>query len=228
MLEIKNLTAGYDPENPVLKNIALDFPESSVTGILGSNGAGKTTFFNAVSRLRAPYSGEILLNKIPLDSSNWSFLETSPFFYPYITGSECLQLCTLSNPDFEFEKWNEIFGLPLHQLTETYSTGMKKKLSLLGVIGQNRKVLLLDGPFNGLDLEAVEVVLLVLEKLKNQGKIILLSSHVLSTLTDVCDRIYWLKEGQIFRAFERQDFPELENILKKTIRHQTAGKLDEL
>src|SRR5690606_16503530 len=134
------------------------------------------------------------------------FLETEYFFYSYMKGREYLELLSAKNDHFDIEKWNGIFELPLHELIDTYSTGMKKKLAFLGVLALDRPVLILDEPFNGVDVESNEKLFQILLRLKNTGKIILLSSHILSSLTGICDKISCLEEGTFLKTYSQGEF----------------------
>ena len=92
---------------------------------------------------------------------------------------------------------------------DSYSTGMKKKIALTGTILLDKPFLILDEPFNGLDFESVEILYSVIKDLKNNNKTILISSHILETLTNTCDRIGILKNGMIENIFSKSDFPEM-------------------
>ncbi len=134
MLNISNLTAGYG-NTLILNAINLKAAAGEAHGILGVNGAGKTTFFKALCRLGPSFSGEATWEGAPLSPAGIGYLPAEPYFYPYQTGQEYLELCSYRNPAFPIDKWNGLFQLPLKGLTETYSTGMRKKLALLGILG---------------------------------------------------------------------------------------------
>ena len=152
-----------------------------------------------------------------------AYLPAENFFYSNITGREYLML--FRNPVFETDQWNELFTLPLDQIIDSYSTGMKKKLAILGVIKQNRPIVLLDEPFNGLDIEMCRILRLALLKLKAGGKTIIVSSHVLETLTNLCDSIHYIEAGKIkynipkdnFASFEKEVFALIEKDNTKII-----------
>jgi ABC-2 type transport system ATP-binding protein len=112
----------------------------------------------------------------------------------------------------------DLFQLPINHLIDTYSTGMRKKLAILAVLKQNRPVVLLDEPFNGLDLESNKILELLLLRLAEKGKTILISSHILQPMKDICEQIFLLQNGNIntlipkdqFQAFEKDFFSDLE------------------
>jgi len=226
MLEIKNLTFGYN-ETAVLENLNFTCGKGEVRGVLGPNGAGKTTFFNLLFGFLKPESGTILLNGKSIEQGQISYLETEPYFYPLIKGKEYLEVLTSKNPSFDINYWNKLFELPLDSLIETYSTGMRKKIAIMGILARDTEILLLDEPYNGVDLETVETIYFILEKLKEQGKIVLLTSHVLPTLTTACNQIDWLKDKHFFKSFDKTQFPQLEKELQSMIREHIEERMGE-
>lgn len=227
MLKINNLTVSYD-ENKVLDSLSLECKPHQIHGILGMNGSGKTTLFNTLYGFIPPDAGHYEYADQPISKKEISYLETFNFFYPYMTGKEYLQLCALQNSVFNIEEWNRIFQLPLNQLVDTYSTGMKKKLALQGVIALNRPVMILDEPFNGVDFESSEVIYEILKRLRKQGKTILLSSHIIESLTNVCDSINYLSDGKIKKTYFQNDFGLLEIELRTLIKAKVEEALDEI
>jgi ABC-2 type transport system ATP-binding protein len=221
MLEIKNLSSGYG-QNIVLKDLHLQCNVGEIHGILGWNGAGKTTFFNTIFGFLPKKDGEINFNHQPLSKEQVSYLETENYFYPYLRGREYLQLLG-GEHNLLIQQWADIFELPLDALVDTYSTGMSKKLAIAGVILQERPVLLFDEPFNGIDLESSEKLLFILEKLKKSGKTILLSSHILPSLTSVCSKISVLQNGRFQQTFVPEQYGALELFLKSDIEKKMQG-----
>ena len=221
MLTISHLEYAYG-EKQVLTDLSLDIPGGEIHGILGPNGAGKTTLFRLVTGWLKPHSGSIRWEEAPLAKRQTAFLETDPYFYPYLTGLEYLRL--IRDDPARIQQWNQLFDLPLDELADNYSTGMQKKLAFLGVLLQERPVLILDEPFNGVDFAGNEVMMAVIRRSGVLKSATLVSSHVLQTLTRVCDRISLLKDGRIGETVERPAFADLE----ARIRSETTGHLDEL
>ncbi len=212
MISIRNLSIAFD-ENVVFQNISIDFESVKVHGIVGLNGAGKTTFFNCLARSIKPDSGSIQLDDGPLTIDEIAYLETSNFFYSLLTGNEYLKIFKQTNAAFDLRALQDFFKLPLHDLIETYSTGMKKKLALLGVLKQNKRVFLLDEPFNGLDIETNKVLEVIIGTLKSKGKTVFVSSHIIDPLLSVCDVIHVIENGVFSRSFEKVDFHKIETEL---------------
>ena len=227
MLDIRDLNLSYG-QKQVLKGINLQVAEGEIHGVLGMNGAGKTSLFNLLYGSIRPQSGQCEYKEQPLDPQQIGYLETQNYFYPYLKGGEYLELLSLARTEFDISRWNQLFELPLEGRVDQYSTGMKKKLAFLGILALDRPILILDEPFNGVDVESNEKMEQILKRLRQQGKIILLSSHIISGLTSICDRISYLSEGRFQRTYEAQDFPQLEQALKTLIEQQIRTTLDEL
>ncbi|MDO5616440.1 MAG: ATP-binding cassette domain-containing protein [Cruoricaptor ignavus] len=208
MLEIKNLNISFKNKS-VLHQLNLSVEQGSVFGILGKNGAGKTTLFEGLYQ-SLPYSGEILWNEKSLKRENIGYLETENYFYPYITGEEYLGYFR-GKDKMEAVKMAEQFRLPLKKFVQNYSHGMKKKLALVGLLQLNHPINILDEPFNGVDFEGVQQLYEVIRNLKNESKIIIISSHIIETLFHTCDKIGILENGRITQIYPKENFDELKD-----------------
>jgi len=223
MITINNLNKSFGSKK-VLHYINIHFETGKVYGIVGQNGAGKTTLFRCIAGLEG-HQGEIT-SEYPHLKNELGFLETNPTMMSLITGWEYLKiLCSAKSIDTEnFEEQN-IFDLPLNQYANTYSTGMKKKLALMGVLLRKNKVLILDEPFNGVDIQSNMIILDIIQELKKLNKTILISSHIFSTLRDSCDEIILLKNGRVEKRVLPQHFDSLEGEMKEMIKKNTAKSL---
>ena len=222
MISIKNLSVKFGNFR-VLTNVNMDFQNKKVHGILGLNGAGKTTFFNVLAKTLRPDNGEIYLDAAPIVIKNTAYLETVNYFYPGITGKEYLKIFHLTNLDFNLDLLQQYFKLPLDQLIENYSTGMKKKLALLAVLKLDRPIFILDEPFNGLDLEINKILEIIIEILRQKGKTVFVSSHIIEPLITVSDEIHLL-ENQIFRkTFGKKEFNSIENEIFGKLKLEAKG-----
>ncbi|AXT63153.1 ABC transporter ATP-binding protein [Aquimarina sp. AD10] len=212
MIEIDSLYKSYDNKE-VLQNINLSFKPGEIHGVVGENGAGKTTLFRCISGMNS-FKGKINYNKGVIKNVI-GFLPTNPYFLSKITGKEYLQLvCNARKIKLTDSKEKNIFDLPLNKYAETYSTGMKKKLALTGILLQNNAIFILDEPFNGVDVHSNIVINQVLLKLKELNKIVILSSHIFSTLHETCDYLHYLKEGRIKKSVDKTDFDSVEQEMK--------------
>lgn len=225
MLAIESLTVSYGPK-PILKDLELTIQSNSIHGVLGKNGAGKTTLFKTIYGQIKPDKGALRWEAQSVHPKYIGFLETHNFFYNNITGREYLSL--LSNNSKHSAIWEQLFQLPLDELIDRYSTGMKKKLALQGILLQNRPLLILDEPFNGVDLESSELIYSILEKLKQLGKTIIIASHILETLSSTCDRISFLENGKFQRTFEKDKFPNMEQELRNSFKERIDPLLEQI
>jgi len=215
-------------KNHVIRDLSLEWQKGGINGLVGMNGAGKTTLLRGVFGSKELKNGSIEMDGKPVTSSMIGFLETENFFYPKMKASEYLEVFRLTNGSFSPESWNELFDLPLDRLVDEYSTGMKKKLALMGVIGLDKPILMLDEPFNGVDLESNEKIKLILKKLQEQGKTIIVTSHILETLTSICDQISILLNGKIDRTASREGFDEVSDYLRHTISSGAQATIDKI
>ncbi|MBO6184608.1 MAG: ATP-binding cassette domain-containing protein [Chryseobacterium sp.] len=206
MLEIKNISVSFKDKN-VLQNLNLEIEEGIILGILGKNGAGKTTLFESLYQSQK-YSGEILWQNQKLLRENISYLETENYFYPYITGKEYLSYFSKDKLPKTMEL-AEKFQLPLDKYVQYYSSGMKKKLALIGMLMLDKSINILDEPFNGVDFEGVHLLYDIILELKQSNKMVIISSHIIETLFRTCDRIVTLENGLITNIFEKSDFEKL-------------------
>jgi len=118
-----------------------------------------------------------------------------------------------------------IFDLPLNEYASSYSTVMKKKIGLLAVLLQENDCYILDEPFNGVDIQSNIIVTEIIHKLKELGKTVIMSSHIFSTLSDTCDEIYLLDNGELVKRVLKKDFDELEKEMKLVA---IGNKIDKL
>lgn len=228
MLTIRNLQVEYKKQSLILKGITLSMESGKIHGIVGLNGAGKTTLLNTLYGFIRPVEGSILYNDNPLHRRDIAYLEAENYFYPYMTGREYLDLFPAGGNGFQVDNWQKLFNIPLNDITENYSTGMKKKLALLGVLKPDKPILILDEPFNGLDLESAHILTLILQQLREKGKTVLVTSHVFETLTSGCDYIHHINNGMIEQSYSKEQFGMLKELLFSTIEKQTSEQIKEL
>lgn len=212
MIQIQNLIKSYG-KIAVLKSINIDFEMGKAYGIVGENGAGKTTFFRCFAGLES-FTGKIE-SPFGILKNHIGLMETNPYFLTRVTAKEHLQLICNARDILvkDFEERN-IFDLPLNQYADTYSTGMKKKLALTALLLQNNEILILDEPFNGVDIHSNMVILEMIKKWKEAGKTLFISSHIFSTLEETCHEIHLLKEGQFVQRVRKDQFQELDKQMR--------------
>lgn len=224
MIKINRLSKSYG-KNEVLKNISMEFFKGKVYGIVGENGAGKTTLFRCIAGLEN-HNGEIISEHSPL-KNHLGLLLTDPFFFSKITGKEYIRLlCNArGKSNLQLESKN-IFDLPLNQYASTYSTGMKKKLAITAILLQENDYFILDEPFNGVDIQSNIILTEIILKLKELNKVVLISSHIFSTLSDTCDEIHLLRKGEQIKSVQKSEFKNLEQEMKEITIGNRIEKLE--
>ena len=212
-------------DKEVLKNVSMEFSKGNVYGIVGENGAGKTTLFRCIAGLEN-YSGEIISDVTPL-KNHLGLLLTDPFFFSMITGREYIRLlCNArEKTNLDIDSKN-IFDLPLHQYASTYSTGMKKKLAITAILLQENEYFILDEPFNGVDIQSNIILTEIILKLKELNKIVIISSHIFSTLSETCDEIHLLRKGEQIKSVQKSGFKNLEQEMKEMSIGNRIDKLE--
>ena len=209
-LEIKNLYKSYGKKE-VLKNINFTFEEGKIYGLLGRNGAGKTTFFNALNEDIKIDSGECFLDNKKLETSDIGYVVSTPQVPEFLTGREFLQFYLDINKDnikdlkdidyyFDLVKLNKE---DQNLLLKEYSHGMKNKIQMLINIIANPKVILLDEPLTSLDIVVQEEMKKLFKDYK-ENHIIIFSTHILELAVDLCDEIIILNKKQI-ELIEKKD-----------------------
>lgn len=209
-LEIKNLNKSYGKKE-VLKDINFTFEEGKIYGLLGRNGAGKTTFFNALNEDIKIDSGEFYLEDKKLETTDIGYVVSTPQVPEFLTGKEFLQFYLDINKDkiedikdidyyFDLVKLNKE---DQNLLLKDYSHGMKNKIQMLINIISNSKVILLDEPLTSLDIVVQEEMKKLFKSYK-KNHIIIFSTHILELAVDLCDEIVILNNKQI-ELIEKKD-----------------------
>lgn len=223
------ITAFKYREEVVLKDISAAFETGKTHGVVGLNGAGKTTFFKLIAGTLKGPDAAILKHNAPLQRKEVAFIDTDLFFYPKLTAREFLSVFPNASSTYNETKLAELFRLPLDSFVDDYSTGMKKKLLILSQVKQDKDIYILDEPFNGLDLETNKILEVIISVLNQRGKTVFISSHILDPLLQVCSRIHYLKDRTIFRSYEKEQFPEIEEELfgsySRTLQSELPGMI---
>lgn len=218
MLEVKNLTKQFKKidqktkEKSVvgIKDVSFNAEPGRIFGLIGANGAGKTTTMRIIANLTYPKSGEILLNgknyrEIKNLKSLVSFVSGETQVFDRLTGYEILSLfgsfAGFKNMELKervdalVEKLNmqDFINMPC----VNYSTGMKQKVSIGRALVTDPQILVFDEVTNGLDIFASKVVRDQVKELKEEGKIILYSTHIMSDAEELCDDIAIIHKGSI-------------------------------
>ena len=205
MLRIEDLKKHYD--NFTL-DCSLEVMPGCVTGLIGQNGAGKSTTFKAILGLISTDGGNItILGKdirdfTAKDKEKLGVVLSDSGFSGYLKIKDIIPVMENMYTRFDkpfFLEQAERFQLPLNKQIKDFSTGMKAKLKVLAAISHNAKLLLLDEPTAGLDVIARDEVLEMLREFleKDEERSILISSHISSDLESLCDNLYMIHDGKI-------------------------------
>jgi len=211
----------------ILQDIDQVYNKGHIHGVLGKNGAGKTTLFHCMAGL-IPYNGKQM---IP-DTLPFGYLPAELYMYPMITGEEFLRFyveakgCQYNAG--EKDLLNTFFELPLKQYAETYSTGMLKKLYLLGLILQHNELLLLDEPFNGLDFESSAFITALLQRQKAEGKTIFVASHDINHLFSYADTISVINDKALTHYSEPSLFQSIKDAIESEARQKVQSAMGKL
>lgn len=178
-----------------------------ITGLIGANGAGKSTTFKAVLGLIRMESGIVeLFGKrpdeiTPEDKERLGVVLADSGFSGYLSIRDLIPVLKAMYHQFDqtyFEEQCRRFELPMTKKIKEFSTGMKRKLQVLAAISHHADLLILDEPTAGLDVLARDEMLTMLrEYMEIEGRAILISSHISSDLEDFCDDIYMIDHGQV-------------------------------
>lgn len=187
---------------------SMEVKPGCVTGLVGQNGAGKSTTFKAVLGLISPDGGTIrILNKDlkqfgARDKQSLGVVLSDSGFSGYLTVRDVVPILASLYPAFDkafFQSRLQKFGLPQNKKIKEFSTGMKAKLKVLAAISHNARMLILDEPTAGLDVVARDELLEMLREYMEQdeNRSILISSHISGDLESLCDDIYMIHQGKI-------------------------------
>lgn len=206
LVETVDVTKQYGSQR-VLDRVALTVRQGEVYGFLGPNGAGKTTTLRILLGLVRPTSGTVrVLGKAPGDPSalgKIGMLVESAAFYPYLSGRDNLRAmaryCRM--PDSRADEVLETVDLTGRggDRFATYSLGMKQRLGLAAALLKDPELLILDEPTNGLDPVGMAEMRVLIRQLGKEGRTVLLSSHLLGEVQQICDRVGMIARGQLLR-----------------------------
>ena len=210
MLEVKKLSGGY-ANIPVLKDVSFQVADGELVGLIGLNGAGKSTTIKEIIGLLTPYEGQILidgqtiLGQAEAYRKKIGFIPETPSLYEELTLKEHLEVVALAYDldwDAAFERVDKLLRLfrleeKLEWFPVHFSKGMKQKVMIICAFMVQPSLLIVDEPFLGLDPVAIQDLIDLLEEEKKRGTSILMSTHVLDSAEKMCDRFVILHQGQV-------------------------------
>ena len=205
MISAQNLVKRYGDFNT---EINMEIPDGRVIGLVGKNGAGKSTTIHMILGLVRPDSGSITVfgkeasSLSAADKEMLGVALSDSGFSNYITVASVIRILKKSYKAFDeaaFRRQCQEMRLPLDKQIKDFSTGMKAKLRVLVAISHKAKLLILDEPTSGLDVEARNDILDILRDylLEDEHRSIIITSHISSDLEELCDEIYLIHNGKI-------------------------------
>ncbi|MCI6609787.1 MAG: ATP-binding cassette domain-containing protein [Ezakiella sp.] len=189
----------------VLKNITLNLEEGNIYGLVGKNGAGKTTMMKIILGLLPGYKGEVRLfesTELEKQRRKIGALIETPVFYESMTGYENLNYYRIANGLKNTKEIDELLKLVKledagNRKYKTYSLGMKQRLGIAYAMLGDPEFLVLDEPINGIDPEGIVEIRNLFKSLAKNGKTILISSHLLNELEQLSDDIFIIENGEL-------------------------------
>ena len=203
ILTVQNLSKNYGSIK-ALKGISFSVPQGAVFGILGPNGSGKTTLLGIILSILKPSGGGYkLFDEVPKDDHRkkmGTLLET-PNFYHYLSAVQNLKIAAAikGHGVEDIDRVLEIVNLTERKYSpfSTFSLGMKQRLAIGSALLGNPDVLVFDEPTNGLDPVGIAEIRSLIKKLAQQGKTIIMASHMLDEVEKVCTHVAILKQGNL-------------------------------
>ncbi len=204
MIRLDNVVKQYDKFR---LDCSLQVPEGRVTGLIGRNGAGKSTAFKTMLGLieieggTVEVFGKAAKNLTAKDREQIGVVLADSGFSGYLRIKDLMPVLDTLYTDFSREQFMagcERMELPINKKIKEFSTGMKRKLQILAALSHNARLLILDEPTAGLDVVARDELLnLMREYMETEGRSILISSHISSDLEGICDDVYLIENGRM-------------------------------
>ncbi|MFB9861063.1 ABC transporter ATP-binding protein [Salinicoccus siamensis] len=210
VLQIDRLTGGYS-KVPVIHDISFNIDKGEIIGLIGLNGAGKSTTIKHILGLLRPHSGEIRVGGVTADEDieayrrQLAYIPESPVLYEELTLKEHINMTAMAYGIDETtamqraDKLLKIFRLEtkIDMFPTHFSKGMKQKVMLICAFLSHPELFIIDEPFLGLDPLGIESLIQLMVEEKEQGRSILMSTHILATAERYCDRFAIIDEGRL-------------------------------
>lgn len=196
-----------------MKGISAEFGDGEIHGIVGRNGSGKTMLMKCICGFVRPTGGKVTINDKVVGKDmdfpdNMGIIIENPGFIPYYSGLKNLKELAVLNKKVnteQIQKYMEMVGLEpgLRRPVKKYSLGMRQRLGITQAMMENPSILMLDEPFNGLDIDGVEQMRKVMLRLKAEGKNVILTSHNTENIEILCDTVHEIKKGHMTKIYDR-------------------------
>jgi ABC-2 type transport system ATP-binding protein len=232
VISISGLTKRYG-DMLAVDGVTLDVPSGSVCGLLGRNGAGKTTAFKCLLGFAKPDAGTVLFDGAPLAPATFAklgYVPERPQLYAWLTVAQHLELMRRSQPNYDAARAAELiatFRLDSRKKAKRLSKGQQTALALVIALAHRPSLLILDEPASGLDPVMQRAVLDLLIDAATAGATILLSSHQIGQIERAADHVAIVRDGRLVLAGEIDDLRAGAKIVEATFEHGIPA-LDEL
>lgn len=239
MIELKNISVNFG-KHQVIKEMNITFESGEVVGLVAPNGTGKSTMLNVMMNYLKPQNGEIVINetkryKNPKENSQIyqliSMMPDQNDLYEHLSGYDHLKLYQKMwrNKDMEITDVVERLQMKhyIKQRVGGYSLGMKQRLCFAMQLMTNTSIMLMDEVMNGLDPNNVELISKVILEKKEEGKTIIIASHLLENLEKYADRIFFLFSGELELFLDKKQGYTDQGIYIK-LENQTINKIQEM
>lgn len=212
VLKVKNLTKKFG-KRVILDQVSVTLEEGEVVGLVGPNGAGKSTFIKSILGLYNIDEGDVKICGFDVYKQHRDALSKvgciveNPDMYQNISGRKNLKICALMNNLPKNTDIDSVVHLVrmesrIDDKVKTYSLGMKQRLGLASALLNHPKLLILDEPINGLDPQGIMELRQIVRDLSKKDKMtVLISSHILAEIEQMCDRIIMIDQGKIVDSF---------------------------
>jgi ABC-2 type transport system ATP-binding protein len=210
LIQIEGVSKSFGSK-VVLKDVSFSVPSGQICALLGPNGAGKTTLFRLLMGILKATEGKLLISDLDAFDDRVEtkrligFLPDEPVFYSYLSGFEILELSAAMHGLDVPVAMERMLSLArklrliddIDNYAEDYSRGMKKKLGLLLALLHAPKLLILDEPTNGLDVESTHLFYELISEVAGQGATVLFSTHLMDHVTRLCSHAVIIHEGTV-------------------------------
>lgn len=213
MIEIKNVTKKYG-DKVALKDVSFNVNDGEIFAFIGHNGAGKTTLIKSIVGIHEFDEGDIIINGKSIKENpiackkEMAFVPDNPELYEQMKAIDFINfICDIYEipqnvREDNIKKYAKLFEIEdnLNDTIESFSHGMKQKVTLIAALAHNPKVLIMDEPFVGLDPKAVFDVKEIMNEMIKEGKIIFFSTHILDVAEKLCSRVAIIKKGELLKV----------------------------
>ncbi|MFM7310697.1 MAG: ABC transporter ATP-binding protein [Flavobacteriales bacterium] len=217
-IEVRHVSKSY-ASHQALRDVSLSVPQGAVFGLMGPNGAGKTTLIRIINQITGPDSGEVLFYGTPLQSEHVREIGYLPeergLYKKMKVGEQCVYLAQLKGMDGKeahnkLKEWFERFEMTSwwNKTIEDLSKGMAQKIQFVSTVLHEPKLLILDEPFSGFDPINAEIIRNEMLRLKELGTTIILSTHDMGSVEELCDHIGLINRSQLILNGSVQDVKE--------------------